>query len=139
MIGEPFVQHLQVTADAIDANGHVNNVVYLSWMQEVAIAHSHSTGATRAARDAGGTWVVREHTIEYLRPLFENDNVEVTTWIDNAQAVRSTRRYEFKHIDSGKTVARGRTMWVFVDATSGRPRAIPDEVLTSFNTTINAR
>lgn len=132
MIGSPYIHRFTVPPSAIDANGHVNNVMYVSWMQDVAIAHSDRTGSTVLAQTAGGTWVVREHSVEYLRPLFVDDDVELRTWIEDAQAVRSTRRYEFKHVDSGKLVARGRTTWVFVDAVSGRPRTIPDEVLEAF-------
>lgn len=132
MIGSPYTHRFTVPPSAIDANGHVNNVTYVSWMQDVAIAHSDRTGSTALAQALGGTWVVREHTVEYLRPLFVDDEVELRTWIEDAQAVRSTRNYEFKQASTGKVVARGRTMWVFVDATSGRPRAIPAEVLEAF-------
>ncbi|PIQ62714.1 MAG: thioesterase [Bacteroidetes bacterium CG12_big_fil_rev_8_21_14_0_65_60_17] len=132
MIGSPFSQTFPVPDDTIDANGHVNNVAYVGWMQDVAIAHSDSTGATRAAFEEGGTWVVREHVIEYLRPLLPGTTVRVDTWIDDAEGVRSTRRYVFKDAASGREVVRGRTLWVFLDTTSGRPRAIPDRVIYAF-------
>lgn len=134
MIGSPFTHTFPVPDNAIDANGHANNVAYVSWMQDVAIAHSDATHATAAALQEGGTWVVREHAIEYLRPLMPGATVHAETWIDDADGVRSTRRYVFKDADSGREVARGRTLWVFIDSTSGRPRAIPERVVAAFNT-----
>ena len=132
MISDLYSHQFVVPEDVIDANGHANNVAYVSWMQDAALAHSDSSGGTAEARQHGGTWVVREHTIEYLRPVFAGDTVTVETWIEDAKGVRSTRRYKLIASDSGKEVARGRTLWVFVDSTSGRPRAIPDSVINAF-------
>jgi len=132
MISETYAFRFTVPESAIDANGHANNVAFVSWMQDAAISHSDATGGTAEAVRLGGTWVVREHTIEYLRPLFVGDAVTLETWIEDAEGVRSTRRYRFLASDSGKEVARGRTLWVFVDSTSGRPRAIPDTVINAF-------
>lgn len=132
MISDVYNHRFTVLEGVIDANGHANNVAYLSWMQDAALAHSDSSGGTAEAQRLGGTWVVREHTIEYLRPLFAGDAVTLETWIEDAEGVRSTRRYRLLASDSGKEVARGRTLWVFVDSTSGRPRAIPDSVINAF-------
>lgn len=116
----------------IDENGHVNNVAYVQWMQDAAIRHSDSTGGTAAMRAAGGMWVARSHRIEYLRPAFPGDTLEVRTWIANAQRVRSLRRYEFVRPADGTLLATGSTEWVFLDAAGGRPRSIPDEVLACY-------
>lgn len=119
-------------ADDIDANGHVNNVTYVRWMQDAATSHSSSMGATDAVLDAGATWVVRSHRVEYLRPVMESDRLTVETWIENVEHVRSTRRYRFVRSEDDQEVARGETMWVCVDAATGRPRAIPESVLERF-------
>lgn len=84
-----------VSDDAIDQNGHVNNVVYVQWMQDIAMRHSELTGGTAAAEAANGIWVARTHTIEYLSPAYEGDHIEAFTWIVDYQRVRSRRRYKF--------------------------------------------
>jgi len=116
----------------IDANGHVNNVTYVRWMQDAATSHSADLGATDAVLEAGATWVVRSHRVEYLRPVMESDELTIQTWIESVEHVRSTRRYRFVRDQDKREVARGETMWVCVDASSGRPRAIPDSVLDRF-------
>lgn len=64
-----FKFDIKVTADEVDRNGHVNNVVYIQWMQDAAIRHAQTTGCTRESLAAGGIWVVRTHQIEYLSPV----------------------------------------------------------------------
>ena len=119
---------IEVTAKDVDRNGHVNNVVYIQWMQDAAIAHARASGCTQASESVGATWVVRTHHIEYLQPLFAGDKVTVLTWPANFQRVRSLRKYKFVRAKDGAVVARAETDWVFVNAKTGRPQSIPEEV-----------
>ena len=121
-----------VPESAVDQNGHVNNVVYVQWMQDVAILHANATGGTRAMHAAGGTWVVHSHKVEYLSPAFADEEIVALTWVVNFRRVRSVRRHRFYRKSDNKLLARGETEWVFVDAESGRPRMIPDEVMRVF-------
>ena len=121
-----------VPESAVDINGHVNNVVYVQWMQDVAVLHSDSVEGTRAMHAAGGTWVVRSHTIEYLSPAFAGEEVVALTWVVNFRRVRSIRRHKFFRKNDNTLLARGETEWVFVDAESGTPRKIPEEVMRLF-------
>lgn len=124
-----------IPRSVIDENGHVNNVAYVQWMQDIAVEHYSSIGGI-AAQGKNATWVVREHRIEYLLPAFENDEVEIRTWVENIRRVRSLRKYEFVRKSDGRTLVRGETDWVFVDAKTGMPRAIPDEVSKVFLRTL---
>jgi acyl-CoA thioester hydrolase len=119
---------IKVTADLVDGNGHVNNVVYIQWMQDAAIRHAGTTGCTRESLAVGGTWVVRTHQIEYLNPVFAGDTVTVLTWVSNLFRVRSLRKYKF--ILAGRQIlaARAETNWVFVNAKTSRPQAITVEI-----------
>lgn len=128
------VHRIELVVDeaVLDENGHVNNVAYVAWMQEVAIAHAEITGGTAATRDAGCTWVARSHHIEYLRPAYLGDRIELRTWIGDLRRAGSVRRYRFVRIEDGVELARGATDWVFVDAGSGRPRRIPETVTDVF-------
>jgi len=117
-----------VPQEAIDENGHVNNVYYVQWMQDAAVRHYEFIGGVPPMQVLGATWVVRSHQIEYLAPAFAGDEIEVRTWVVNIRRVRSLRRYEFVRKSDGRLLAKGETDWVFVDANSGRPVAIPDGV-----------
>ena len=130
---EPIHRHtLVVGRKALDENGHVNNVQYVQWMQDAAVEHSDRTGCTRLTREAGAMWVARSHTIEYLRPAFQDERIMVLTWVSNWRKVRSLRRYRFVRESDGAVLARGETDWVFVDAAGGRPRNIPAAVAHAF-------
>ena len=78
---------------------------------------------------AGAAWVARSHKIEYLKPAFAGEDVAALTWVVNFRRVRSVRRYRFLRERDGTLLAEGETDWVFVDAVSGRPRRIPDEII----------
>ena len=121
-----------IPENAIDENGHVNNVAYVQWMQDIAVEHYESIGGTSPMQLVGATWVVREHRIEYLRPAFAGEEIEIKTWVENIRRVRSLRKYEFIRIADKKTLVKGETDWVFVDVQTGVPRAIPDEVSKVF-------
>ncbi len=120
-----------IPASAIDKNGHVNNVVYVQWMQELAVEHYASIGGIQA-QGPDATWVVRSHRVEYFLPAYEGEEVESRTWVENIQRVRSLRKYEFVRKSDGKVLVTGETDWVFVDVKSGRPVAIPQEVAGVF-------
>ncbi|MGA2662614.1 MAG: thioesterase family protein [Verrucomicrobiota bacterium] len=122
----------KVPETAVDANRHVNNVAYVQWMQEAAMGHSEAAGCTRMTRAGGATWVVRTHRIEYLSPAFAGEMLRVQTWVAGLRKVRSLRRYKFIRVADGTVLAQGETDWVFVDAVTGRPRAIPAEIREAF-------
>jgi len=126
-----YSKTLTIPATVIDENGHANNVAYVQWMQEVAVEHYASLGGLEAQKDYG-TWLVREHKVEYFLPGLEGEEVEVRTWVENVRGVRSLRKYEFVRKKDGKTLAKGETDWVFVARKSGKPLAIPKEVRALF-------
>ncbi|MBD2233382.1 acyl-CoA thioesterase [Phormidium tenue] len=121
-----------VPLEAIDRNGHVNNVAYVQWMQDVAVAHATSVGCTAETQALGATWVARSHQITYLRPAFGGDRLRLTTWITTLRKARSTRQYKFLRLSDDTVLATGATDWVFVDAVSHRPRTIPASVSGCF-------
>jgi len=128
-----LVERLPITAESIDLNGHVNNQEYVRWMQDIATAHSHAQGWTVARYFATKTtWVIRSHYIEYLRPAFVGDELLVATWVAGMAAQTSPRKYRFVRTRDGKTVAEAETLWVYCDATSGRPQDITAEVRAAF-------
>jgi acyl-CoA thioester hydrolase len=126
-----YNKSLVIPETVIDENGHVNNVAYVQWMQDIAVEHYASIGGIQA-QGPDATWVVRSHRIEYFLPAFVGEEIEIRTWVENIQRVRSLRMYEFVRRVDGKTLVKGETDWVFVDVKSGRPLAIPQEVVDVF-------
>jgi acyl-CoA thioester hydrolase len=116
-----------IPPSAIDENGHVNNVAYVQWMQDIAVEHYESIGGIQAQGNEA-TWFVREHRIEYLLPAFVGEEIEIRTWVENIRRVRSLRKYEFVRKSDGNILVKGETDWVFVEVMTGRPLPIPEEV-----------
>ena len=127
-----FEKQFTVPKEAIDGNGHVNNVEYVSWMQDIAVEHAKICGGTDATHAMGCTWVAREHRITYLAQCFEGDEIRAKTWVESFARIRSKRRYQFERLGDGKVVARGETDWVLVDVKSGRPKPVPDTIRACF-------
>ena len=124
-----FTYTFTVPQGVIDENGHVNNVAYVQWMQEAAIRHGQSVDYKQPENTG---WFVREHRIEYFLPAFFGDELEVQAWLSEIKRVRLHRRYEFTRKSDGKVVARGETDWVYVDTKTGRPIAIPANIMELF-------
>jgi len=132
MLLAPFYSKtITIPVSVIDENGHVNNVVYVQWMQEIAVEHYATVGGPEAQRPFG-TWLVREHRVEYFLPAFAGEEIEIRTWVENFGHVRSLRKYEFIRKQDAKTLVKGETDWVFVDAKTGKPIAIPEKVRAIF-------
>ena len=132
LVGPVYPYEFTIPADAVDENGHVNNVMYVQWMQDAAVRHYQAMGVRQLTLDLGATWVVRSHTIEYLSPAFAGERLSVLTWVANMRRVRSLRRYRFLRVADGRLLVRGETDWVFVDVNTGYPRAVPPEVTGLF-------
>jgi len=131
-ISSVYSKTITIPQSAIDENGHVNNVAYVQWMQDIAVEHYSSIGGVEV-QGSDVTWVVREHKIEYLFPAFAREEIEIRTWVENIRRVRSLRKYEFVRKSDGKMLVKGETDWVFVDVKTGAPRAVPDEVVKIFS------
>jgi len=128
-----YTYKFTVKKEDIDFNGHVNNVTYLSWMIEAATRHSASLGfGYETCLEYGGTWVAKSHNIEYKKPAFENDELEMKTWIEDIGKILSTRRYELTRPSDNALICEGKTEWVFVDSKRMRPMKIPSEIVQGF-------
>jgi acyl-CoA thioester hydrolase len=127
-----YVYEIEVEPSAIDANGHVNNVEFVRWMQEAAVRHADEQGCTAATKAAGATWVVRSHQIQYLRPALAGDRVKVLTWVADFRRAFSLRKYKFVRVGDNVVLATGETDWVFVDTISGRPKSVPPQIQAMF-------
>lgn len=132
-VAKIFRHHMTVPEEVVDENGHVNNVVYVQWMQDVAVLHSEIRGRFKALyQNLGTTWVARSHAIEYRSPAFAGEQIEVLTWVSDFKRSSSLRKYKFVRTRDQKVLAQAETRWVYVSAKTGRPCTIHDEVMNSF-------
>ncbi|MDR1924219.1 MAG: acyl-CoA thioesterase [Planctomycetaceae bacterium] len=129
---------IMVMAADVDVNLHANNVCYVRWLNDAAVEHSRANGwyAERYI-ELGSNWFARRHTIDYLAPAAEGDEIEIQTWISDWQAIKSTRKYRFIRIKDNVKIAEAETLWVFVNLKTGRPTKIPNEVSDCFFVTDN--
>jgi acyl-CoA thioester hydrolase len=110
----------------LDANGHVNNAVYLNWAEQLAIDHAEAAGFGRDFNDEhSGGWVVREHRIAYHRPAVYGDRIRGTTHVESMSAVKGVRRTVLRREPDGTVLVEATTDWVWVRSSDGRPARIP--------------
>ena len=125
-----FEMTFTAAPEHIDELGHVNNAVWVRWMEQVAVAHWRSV-ADAEHQDAY-FWVVVRHEIDYLRAVLEGERITARTWVgENLKGAKFDRHIEFVGAD-GKPRVRSRTDWAIIDKASGRPIRIPPEVVAPF-------
>lgn len=125
-------QHI-VTADEIDGQGHVNNLCYLKWMQDAAVAHSREQGWDSARyKELGAGWVARSHFIEYHQPCFAEQEIIIKTWVADFKKITSLRKYKMIRTEDNKTVAIAETNWAFIGLEHRVPRRIPPEIRDAY-------
>lgn len=120
------------TADPahIDELGHVNNSVWVQWIQDLATAH-WDAAADPVHRDQF-FWVVIRHEIDYRGNIAEGEHATGTTWIDGApRGAKSVRAVEFADA-AGKKLVSARTTWAIMDRESGRLARVRPEILAPF-------
>lgn len=117
-----------VAAEDIDQQGHVNNVRYVQWIQDVAVAHWRYLATPEQLE--GVTWVVLRHEIDYLRPAFAGDEITARTWVGKAWAVKSERFTEVRRGD--EILVSAKSVWCALDSKTFRPRRIDDSIRERF-------
>jgi acyl-CoA thioester hydrolase len=129
-----FTHTFDVPDSSIDGYGHVINIEYLRWMQEVATAHTASEGWTLDRyRQSRAIWVVRRHAIDYLAPAYAGERLDLHTWIEWVRDCQSVRRYLLTKSGAHRALARAETLWVCVDPETGRPRRVPEAFIQAFD------
>ena len=138
-IPERFELSIAVRPEDIDVQGHVNNVVYLRWVQDAAIAHWSARTSEAERREVG--WVVVRHEIDYRLAAMLEDTIQATTWVGPASRNSYERNTELRRLADGAVLARARTIWCPLDPATGRPRQLEEGLRARFSTqgTLEAR
>jgi acyl-CoA thioester hydrolase len=112
---------------------HVNNAVYLSYLEDCGVQVAAAHGWPMARMQAEGFAIVaRRHQIEYQQPAVLDDELELATWISDVKRATAVRHYRVARVRDGALLARARTLWVWVDLKTGRPIRTPDTFLADF-------
>jgi acyl-CoA thioester hydrolase len=128
-----FGRTFSIPEDAIDELGHVSNLKYIAWMQDIAIQHSAAKGwPVERYLENGAVWVVRSHFVTYRSPGFAGQTITIETWVAEMKQRSSTRRYLITRREDGQILVEAETVWVYVDRRSGRPQRIPIELRAAF-------
>lgn len=125
----PYIFHLpiKVATEDIDELNHVNNIIYLRYVQDAAIGHWKTVPQEIASQII---WVARRHEIDYLKPAFLGDELVIKTWVDDFVGVKSIRHCEIMRGE--EVLARSLTHWIALDAQTFRPKRITEEVVQQF-------
>ena len=132
MSSTPFEINVSVLPEDIDGQNHVNNTVYLRWVQEVATAHWQAIASDEAQEGMG--WVVLRHEIDYKAPACLGDDVVLRTWVGKATRLTFERFTEIRRSSGGQLLSTARTLWCPINAQTGRPVRVPVEVRDQFST-----
>ena len=127
-----FEMIIPVLPGDIDEQNHVNNTVYLRWVQDVATAHWRAVAGPKAQEIIG--WVVLRHEIDYKGPATLGDEVVLRTWVGKATRLTFERFTEIRRNRDGRLLSEARTLWCPIDAQSGRPIRVSAEVRSQFST-----
>lgn len=125
-----FELNIHVTSKDIDELHHVNNVVYVQWVQDVAKAHWESL-APKEVQDKY-IWMVLRHEVDYRGQAKEGDVLMAKTWVAWSEGVKSERHVEIINKETGKVIAKAKTLWCLLDAQTKRPKRIESDITSVF-------
>ena len=119
-----FSHSFRVEKSDIDELGHVNNVAYVRWIQDAAVAHWFSV--TDAATRGKYIWMLTRHEIDYKKQTFENEEVTVTTWVGEERRITWERFTEIKRGE--ELLCKVRSIWCLIDRENLKPMRITSEL-----------
>lgn len=125
-----FELEITVTHDDTDELNHVNNVVYVQWVQDAAKAHWERM-APREVQEKY-VWMVLRHEVDYTGQAVEGDVLIAKTWVQWSEGVKSERHVEIRVKNIGKVLVKAKTLWCLLDATTKRPRRIESDITSVF-------
>jgi acyl-CoA thioester hydrolase len=127
---EIYSQEILVKPEHIDNMQHVNNVVYLQWVQDVAYAHWTTKAPTNIQEQY--KWVVLKHEIEYKSAALLGEELIAKTWVRDYAGVKSTRVVQILKKSNNRLLAEANSLWCLISSTNNRPARIPDDIKSVF-------
>lgn len=128
-----FDLKIQVKPEHIDVLGHVNNVVYVQWMQDVASAHIETLGVGLAQYlEMKHAMVAVEHHVQYRKAALLGDEIILRTWLNDLNALYSFRQYAFFNAKDQSLLFTGNTKWACIEITTGRPKRMSQTFIQAY-------
>ena len=132
MSSAAFEMTVPVLPDDIDEQNHVNNTVYLRWVQDIATAHWRAIASPEAQEAIG--WVVLRHEIDYKASVSLGDEVVLRTWVGKATRLTFERFTDIRRKRDHQLLSQARTLWCPINPETGRPVRVSAEVRAQFST-----
>jgi acyl-CoA thioester hydrolase len=120
-----FELKIKVTSEYIDDLNHVNNVVYVQWMDQVAFEHWEFLTQNNPLPQY--IWVVLKHEVDYLKQAVLGDIITIKTWVGETKGFKSERLMEF--YKNNQLLVKAKTVWGMLDAENYKPSRIRENVL----------
>lgn len=128
-----FDLKITVQPEHIDVLGHVNNVVYLSWMQDAAAAHIEALGlGLKEYLELKHAMVAVEHHVQYRKAALQGEEIILRTWLNDINALYSFRQYAFYRPSDKAVLFMGNTQWACVEIATGRPKRMSPTFMQAY-------
>ena len=121
---------IKVAPEHLDDLDHVNNVIYVQWMQDIAAMHWNTFAADNLKEAV--VWMIRRHEIDYFNQAFLNDALRMETWTGEYTNVTWKRHYEITRVPDNKKIISAASIWIAVDKKTQRVRKMDDELIMTF-------
>lgn len=121
----------------IDELGHVNNAVYVRWLEQCAWQHSNLLGLTLDTyRSLDRAMAVVRHEIDYLASSYCGDSLQLATWITGIDKLRVIRNFQLVNTQSGQTILQAKTIFCCIQMSTGKPKRMPEEFVICYGSAL---
>ena len=125
-----YVKTIVVQPQHLDAVNHVNNVVYIQWMQDIAAEHWNAFAPDNLKQEV--LWMIKRHEVDYFNQAFLGDALRMETWTGDYTNVTWKRHYEVIRPADNKKIISATSVWIPLDRATQRPRRIDDAMINMF-------
>jgi acyl-CoA thioester hydrolase len=125
-----FTTIIKVEPQHLDDVNHVNNVIYVQWMQDIASMHWEAIAPENYKQEI--LWMIKRHEIDYFNQAFLNDELQMKTWTGEYTNVTWKRHYEIIRPSDNKKIISAASVWITLDRKTKRPRKIDEELIKMF-------
>ena len=131
---KPYIIEHVASEDEADGYGHVNNSVYLKWLDQCVWAHCDAVNMTPSfCRKLNRGFAAVRHEIDYITSAYPGDSLAIANWVTfNDQRLRAERRFPIIRAKDRRRLLRARSYYVCTDLTTGRPTRMPAEFKSGF-------
>ena len=126
-----FKKKIVVSKKHLDDLNHVNNIVYIHWILDIAKRHWESLVSSQTLENY--YWVLLDHNIKYLRPALLKDKIKIKTFVEKTAGVKSSRVVEIYNDNSEKLLVSSITNWCLISSKTNKPCRIPKEIVEVFS------